>query len=106
MTMLMYAAGNARSPEFLEAILKNGAKIGATDNIGRNVFHFACKAGRQDMVKFLQSKVTEDDEEEEHYNAQTTSGVTPLMLAVDSMNYDLIVDCLNNSYNPFFYDCF
>ena len=100
--MLMYAAGNTTNPGFLEAILAEGADIGKVDCLGRSAFHFACKAGQEQNVKLLLEKLTEDNEDLK--DAQTEGGVTPFMLAVESMNYDLVTECLNSSMNPFLTD--
>ena len=44
------------------------------------------------------------EDENDVRDHQTSGGVTALMLAVESMNYELITECLNTSMNPLFVD--
>merc|ERR1712083_369612 len=60
--------------------------------------HFACRRGSTAHAEML-FKI-EDIEIDE----QTSSGVTPLMMAVSSGKTDLIASCLNNNCNPFYHD--
>ena len=47
-----------------------------------------------------------DDEDLNLLDAQSESGVTPLMLAIQSVEAELVVECLNNQANPFLLDGF
>ena len=54
--------------------------VNATCKLGRTALHFACKAGNIDNFKIL---VAHDDIE---LDPATNSGVTPIMMAVESAN--------------------
>ena len=101
-TMLMYAAGES-TPENVQVLLDHGAQIATADNKGRNALHFSCKAGNVETTALLLGILVES-EDDETKDAQTNGGVTPMMLAVESMNYMLITECLNASMNPFLKD--
>ena len=84
------------TPETLAAILRCGPRINQQDTIGRTALHFACRAGRHDLVKLL-VKVPHID-----VNRRTQGGETPLMSAAQSGNIYTVGECLNNNFNPFF----
>ncbi len=42
--------------------------------------------------------------EELEYDIFTNAGVTPLMMAVESRNIDLVAACLRSNFNPFHHD--
>ena len=66
--------------------------------MGRTALHMVCRAGRLDNFKVL---VQVEDVEED---ATTRAGVTPLMMAVESANIQLVAECLNSNLNPFLKD--
>ena len=68
------------------------------DKIGRTALHFACRAGKIDTFNALVANESID------LDAATNAGVTPLMMAVESGNIELVAECLNNNLNPFMKD--
>ena len=42
--------------------------------------------------------------EDTEYDISTNAGVTPLMMAVESRNIELVAACLRNNCNPFLHD--
>ena len=79
-------------------VLTLGPSINAKDSIGRTALHFACRRGSLEHFNVL-SEVEDID-----LDAQTNSGVTPLMMAVHSGNIKLVAACLNANMNPFLKD--
>ncbi len=73
--------------------------------MGRNCLHFACKAGNLETFKLLIAQYGEN-EDLNLLDAQSESGMTPLMLAIQSLDPELVVECLNNQANPFLLDGF
>ena len=86
------------STEATELVLSLGPDLNVKDNIGRTALHFACRRGHLEIVQLILKDENVD------YDAQTTSGVTPLMNAVHSGNVKLVAECLNNQLNPFLKD--
>ena len=103
LTPLLYcsAMGNG---ECLNTIIKLNPDPEQTDNLGRNAFHYACKAGNLENFKILYENFGEDEKID--LNAQSESGVTPLMDAIQSVEAELVVECLNHQANPFCIDGF
>ena len=91
------AVGDAKC---LEAILAAKPKADYVDTSGKNCLHYACKAGNTANFKVLFDAYG-GDEEINLLDAQSEAGVTPLMLAVQSVQPELVVECLNNQANPF-----
>ena len=79
----------------LKVILASNPKINLQDSNGRTALHFACRAGRHDLIKEL-VKVKGID-----VNRRTCGGETPLMSAAQSGNIFTVGECLNNNFNPF-----
>ena len=86
------------SVEMTQEVLALGPDINARDKIGRTALHFACRRGCLEHFNLL-IQVEDID-----LDAQTTSGVTPLMMAVYSGKTELIASCLNSNCNPFYHD--
>ena len=99
---LCAAVGN---PSCLEVILAANPSAEITDQLGRNCLHFACKAGNTENFKVLYAKWGED-EDLNLLDSQSEAGMTPLMLAIQSVEPELVVECLNNQANPFLLDGF
>ena len=72
--------------------------VNARDSVGRTALHFACRAGNIDTFQVL----TEIDDVD--VDAVTNSGVTSLMMAIESGNISLVAECLNANLNPFIKD--
>ena len=70
----------------------------ARDRVGRSALHFACRAGNTETFDALAKN------EDVDLDAVTNAGVTPLMMAVESGNIELVAQCLNNNLNPFIKD--
>ena len=79
-------------------MLSLSPEINRTDNYGRTALHFACRSGNLDT--FGQLAELEDLE----YDVFTHAGVTPLMMAVESRNIELVAACLRANFNPFLHD--
>ena len=85
-------------------MLKIGANPNAIDLIGRTTLHFLCVADHEGViVPWITSKNTLQNRFL-CVNAQTTSGVSPLMLACKNANAKIIVELLKNGGNPFLRD--
>ena len=95
--LLMHASALFPS-EQLQTILELNPNVNARDNLGRTALHFACRAGNIDNFNILAA--IEDIE----LDPATTTGVTPIMNAVESANIQLVAECLNNNLNPFMKD--
>ena len=72
--------------------------INKADAYGRTAIHFACRSGNIDTFNEL---VALEDME---YDVFTHAGVTPLMMAVESRNIELVAACLRANFNPFLHD--
>ena len=72
--------------------------MNAQDNIGRTALHYACRAGKLDTFRVL------SDLEAVEVDAVTKAGVTPLMMAIESGNIELVAEALNANLNPFLTD--
>ena len=72
--------------------------MNARDKIGRTALHFACRAGKLDIFSAL---IAHEDTD---IDAVTKAGVTPLMMAIESGNIELVALCLNTNLNPFLRD--
>ena len=68
------------------------------DSYGRTAIHFACRSGNIDTFNALV------EQEELEYDIFTNAGVTPLMMAVESRNIELVAACLRANFNPFLHD--
>ena len=84
--------------EDLTRVLTLNPEINKADNYGRTAIHFACRSGNLDTFNVLVS--LEDTE----YDISTNAGVTPLMMAVESRNIELVAACLRSNCNPFLHD--
>ena len=60
--------------------------------------HFAARAGNLETFKILVEL------EDTDVDAVTNSGMTPIMMAVESGHIQLLAECLNNNMNPFLKD--
>ena len=95
--MHVSAAENLTSAD-LQEILTLNPDLNAKDNIGRTALHFACRAGMPERVSMLA------DNEDCDVDVTTNAGVTPLMMAVESGQMQVVVACLNSNLNPFMKD--
>lgn len=89
------ASGN---PEMLQVLLEKGPNLDLTDKFGRSALHYACKAGNLETLKILV------EQEEIEVNCVTNGGKTPLMMAVEFGDPELVRTCLNMSAAPFIKD--
>ena len=95
--LLMHAAARCQADQ-LRVILELNPDVNATCKMGRTALHFACKAGNIPNFTLL---AAHDDID---LDPVTRSGVTPIMMAVESANIQLVAECLNNNLNPFLKD--
>ena len=70
-------------------------QVNVTDQSGRTALHFACRAANIEVARALM------EHEDAEIDCQTNGGVTPLMLAVESGNPMMVVECLNHTCSPF-----
>ena len=96
-TTLMLVAGKGTASDIAQ-ILSLGPDINLTDNYGRTALHFACRSGNIETFNQLIAI------EELEYDVFTHAGVTPLMMAVESRNIELVAACLRANFNPFLHD--
>ena len=83
-TPLMSAAEHLEIVQFL---IENGARLDATDNVGRTVLHEAAQHGANEVVAYLIEKGAQVD-------ARTKNGLTPLHVAVNPGYFGRInIDC-------------
>ena len=82
----------------LQKILELNPDLNVRDSIGRTALHFACRAGEMERVQLL----AEHDDCD--VDVVTKSGVSPLMMAVESGKMNVVVACLNSNLNPFLKD--
>ena len=94
---LMHVAAKCNK-EQIQKILELNPNVNARDSVGRTALHFACRAGNIDTFQVL----TEIDDVD--VDAVTNSGVTSLMMAIESGNISLVAECLNANLNPFIKD--
>ena len=81
-----------------------GANFNCIDSIGRTSLHYLCAADSTgDLLTYLIKRNTSDNRFL-CINAQTDSGVTPLMLACQRGNANAIVELLKNGASPFLRD--
>ena len=102
-TPFLYCAAIG-SADCLQKIINAGPEPAQVDTLGRNAFHYACKSGNLDTFKLLYDTYGEDEKMD--LDAQSESGVTPLMAAIQSVEAELVVECLNKQANPFLVDGF
>ena len=93
--MLVAGKGNGSD---IAKIMGLGPDFNKTDNYGRTAIHFACRSGN---VETFNQLVSIEDLE---YDVFTHAGVTPLMMAVESRNIELVAACLRANFNPFLHD--
>ena len=72
--------------------------VNLQDQIGRTALHYACRAGKLDTFGVLANL------EEIDLDSVTNAGVTPLMMAIESGNIELVAEALNANLNPFLAD--
>ena len=93
--MLVAGKGNGSD---IAKIMGLGPDINKTDNYGRTAIHFACRSGNVETFNQLVAA------EELEYDVFTHAGVTPLTMAVESRNIELVAACLRANFNPFLHD--
>ena len=96
-TTLMLVAGKGTASD-IEKLMALAPDINKTDKYGRTALHFACRSGNESTF----SELIKDQELE--YDVFTNAGVTPLMMAVESHNIQLVAACLRANFNPFLHD--
>ena len=99
LTLLMHCA-QCGSVQCLEILLGLGAQVNARDNNLRTALHYACAAGREEMVKTLILIPGIN------YEAATRGGETPLMCAIESGSCQTLKECLVNGLCPFSFNNF
>ena len=97
MNLLMIVAAECSADQVNE-ILTLEPDVNARDAVGRTALHFACRAGNIATFKVLAAL---DDID---VDAVTLAGVTPLMMAVESGQIQLVAEGLNSNLNPFMRD--
>ena len=95
--LLMHVASTCTAQQ-LETILTLNPDVNAQDNIGRTALHYACRAGKLDTFTVLANM------EPIEVDMVTNAGVTPLMMAIESGNIELVAEALNANLNPFLSD--
>ncbi len=75
-----------------------GPDTNKVDKYGRSAIHFACRSGNLNTLNELLKS------EELEYDVFTNAGVTPLMMAVESKNIELVAACLRANLNPFLHN--
>ena len=83
-TLTMLAASSQCTADDFQQILGLGPDLNMRDRVGRTALHFACRAGRLEVFNLLFA----DDIVE--IDAVTNCGVTPLMMAIESGNIQLV----------------
>ena len=96
-TTLMLVAGKGTAAD-IQKVLSLSPDLNQTDSYGRTAIHFACRSGNMETF----SQLVEHDELE--YDVFTIAGLTPLMMAVESRNIELVAACLRANFNPFLHD--
>ena len=96
-TILMHIAAiwNGQAVQQIQILQPD---INARDSLGRTALHFACKSGNLDTCRALLNDESCD------VDIVTHAGVSPLMLAVESGNIDLVIYGLEQHFNPFLKD--
>ena len=95
----MHAASSQKcTADSFAQLLSFNPDLSVKDNIGRTVLHFACRAGRLDIFQLL---IAVDDID---LDCVSNAGVTPLMMAIESGDIQLVAEGLNNNLNPFLKD--
>ena len=94
LTVLMYCAQES-NVECLKLLLDAVNDPNKQDIAGRTALHYACFAGRYEMVAHLAEK------KEINLEARTCGGETPLMCAIQSGSKRTVVECTNNHFNPY-----
>ena len=94
----MLASSSKCTIEQFAQVLALGPDLNARDKTGRTALHFACRAGNLEIF----SQLFEDQSVD--IDAITTCGVTPLMMAIESGNIQLVALALNKNLNPFLVD--
>ena len=96
-TTLMLVAGKGQAEDIVKLLALN-PDVNKTDKYGRTALHFACRSGNENTFNELVAL------EELEYDVFTRAGVTPLMMAVESRNIELVAACLRANFNPFLHD--
>lgn len=96
-TTLMLVAGKGNAAD-IKKLLALSPDVNKTDKYGRTALHFACRSGNEHTFHELVAL------EELEYDVFTRAGVTPLMMAVESRNIELVAACLRANFNPFLHD--
>ena len=96
-TTLMLVAGKGSGSD-IKRVLALNPDINRVDSYGRTAIHFSCRSGN--IETFNELVALEDLE----YDVFTNAGVTPLMMAVESRNIELVAACLRANFNPFLHD--
>ena len=96
-TSLMLIAGKGNG-QAIQQIMTLNPDINKVDKYGRTAIHFACRSGNLSTFNELVQI------EELEYDVFTNAGVTPLMMAVESRNIELVAACLRANFNPFLHD--
>ena len=93
----MLVAGKGSASDITK-ILSLNPQVNQTDSYGRTALHFACRSGNCETFDVL------IEHEEIEYDVFTNAGVTPVMMAVESRNIELVAACLRANCNPFLQD--
>ena len=96
-TTLMLVAGKGSGAD-VQKLLELNPDVNKTDKYGRTALHFSCRSGNESTFETLVAL------EELEYDVFTHAGVTPLMMAVESRNIELVAACLRANFNPFLHD--
>ena len=96
-TTLMLVAGKGSATD-IQKLMALTPDVNKTDKYGRTALHFASRSGN--LATFEQLVALEELE----YDVFTRAGVTPLMMAVESRNIELVAACLRANFNPFLHD--
>ena len=101
--LLMHVSATCGRDE-VSKILALKPDVNARDNIGRTALHYACRAANQEAFEVLIECIDVEGMEDIDVDAVTNAGVTPLMMAVESADIQLVAFALNQNLNPFLKD--
>ena len=96
-TLLMHVSAMCDATK-VRQIMELNPDVNAQDQVGRTAMHYAARAGNQSSFNELAAM------EDIDVDKPTNSGVTPLMMAIESGDIELVASALNANLNPFLKD--
>ena len=86
----------------LDEVLQKNPSLAVKDDFGYTAMHYACLGGNNETFNLLAERAEDLELDTDDFS---TSGVTCLMLAIQSRNAGVIASVLEQSANPFYKDC-